>query len=75
MRTGQAPAACGQLTPPPLTEEFTVFLNPQSNIKNFLDGTFEAVEIVVDQSCKGRTERSELVSVKGCTEKRAARKK
>lgn len=50
VRAGQASAACGQLTPPPLTQEFTVFLNSQSNIENFLDGTFEAVEIVVDKS-------------------------
>lgn len=64
MGAGQASAACGQLTPPPLTEEFTMLLNSQSNIENFLDGTFEAVEIVVDQSCEGKMERSEPVSVK-----------
>lgn len=59
MRARQAYAADGQLTPPPLTEEFAVFLNSQSNIENFLDGTFEAVEIVVDQSCEWKTDRSE----------------
>lgn len=46
-------AACGQFTPPPLTEEFTVLLNSQPDIKYFLDGTFEAMEIVVDETCSG----------------------
>lgn len=46
-------AACGQFTPPPLTEEFTVLLNSQPDIEYFLDGTFEAMEIVVDETCRG----------------------
>lgn len=58
-------AACGQFTPPPLAKELTVLLNPQSDIKYFLDGTFEAVEIVVNQSCeRKRKKRTEVVSVK-----------
>lgn len=43
-----------EFAPPPLTEEFTVLLNLNSNIKHLLDGLLEAVEVVVNQSCEGR---------------------
>lgn len=56
MRAGQPSAACGQFTPPPLTEEFTVLLNSQPDVKYFLYGTFEAMEIVVNQTCEGEME-------------------
>lgn len=60
-------AAYGQFTPPPLTEEFTVLLNSQPDIEYFLDGTFEAMEIVVDETCRGvgvRWRTREAVRVK-----------
>ncbi len=50
----------GQFTPPSLIEEFTILLDFYSNIKNLLDGIFEAVEVVVDESCEG-TERREVI--------------
>lgn len=58
-RLVRAAAACGQLTPPPLAQQLAVLLNSQSDIENFLDGTFEAVEIVVDQSCEGEERERE----------------
>lgn len=39
-----------EFAPPPLTEQFTVLLNLNSNIKHLLDGLLEAVEVVVNQS-------------------------
>lgn len=49
-------AGHSQFAPPPLAEEFTVLLNFYSNVKNLLDGTLEAVEVVVNQSCEGKKE-------------------
>lgn len=44
-----------QFAPPPLTEKFPILLNFHSNIKNLLDGIFEAMEVVVNQPCEGKT--------------------
>lgn len=43
-------AGQSQFTPPPLVEEFSALLNLYANIKNLLDGFFEAVKVVVNQS-------------------------
>lgn len=45
-------AGQSQFTPPPLVKEFAGLLNLYANIKNLLDGFFEAVKVVVDQSCQ-----------------------
>lgn len=54
MLVGAAAHSAGQsqFTPPPLVEEFSALLNLYANIKNLLDGFFEAVKVVVNQSCQ-----------------------
>ena len=56
MGVAERPVGHSQFAPPPLTEEFTVLLDFDSDIENLLDGVLEAVEVVVDQSCEGQTE-------------------
>lgn len=40
-----------QFAPPPLTEQLAILLNFQSHVKHLLDGFFETVEVVVNQTC------------------------
>lgn len=65
MRAVEHSIGHSQFAPPPLTEEFTILLNLYSNVKNLLDGFLQAVEVVVNQSCKGQRVREGRVKPTG----------
>lgn len=56
VRVSEHAIGCGLFAPPPLTQELAVLLNLHADIKDLLNGFLETMEVVVDESCRGKRE-------------------